>query len=234
MRFENRRSDSGCAGSSHRRSTGGRTRGLRTGRGQPERGPGTGRNGGFRPGHGRTDRVGDGAEGEKLPDLLKDFQAANPDVKITVTPIPWDAAHDKFTSAITAQKTPDVAMIGTTCMGEFAGLDALEPTPASIDKSKFLAGAQATTEVGGTSFGIPWHVETRLVYYRTDLAEKAGFSTPPTDWDGLEAMAKAIQDKAGAKWGINLQPGGTDSWQTVTGRLARPARDPGEVVPAFH
>ena len=175
-----------------------------------------------------------GAEGEKLPDLLKDFQAANPDVKITVTPIPWDAAHDKFTSAISAQKTPDVAMIGTTCMGEFAGLDALEPTPASIDKSKFLAGAQATTEVGGTSFGIPWHVETRLVYYRTDLAEKAGFSTPPTDWDGLEAMAKAIRDKAGAKWGINLQPGGTDSWQTVTGRLARPARDPGEVVPAFH
>ena len=234
MRFEHRRSDSGCAGSSHRRSTGGRTRGLRTGRGQPERAPGTGRNGGFRPGHGRTDRVGDGAEGEKLPDLLKDFQAANPDVKITVTPIPWDAAHDKFTSAISAQKTPDVAMIGTTCMGEFAGLDALEPTPASIDKSKFLAGAQATTEVGGTSFGIPWHVETRLVYYRTDLAEKAGFSTPPTDWDGLEAMAKAIRDKAGAKWGINLQPGGTDSWQTVTGRLARPARDPGEVVPAFH
>ena len=156
-----------------------------------------------------------GAEGETLPDLLKEFEAANPDVKINVTAIPWDAAHDKFTTAITAQKTPDVAMIGTTWMGEFAGLDALDPTPTSIDKGKFFSGAWSTTEVGGTSYGIPWYVETRLVYYRTDLAEKAGFSTPPTDWDGLKAMAGAMQEKAGAKWGINLQPGGTGSWQTV-------------------
>jgi multiple sugar transport system substrate-binding protein len=156
-----------------------------------------------------------GAEGEKLPDLLKEFEAANPDVHVNVTAIPWSAAHDKFTTAITAQKTPDLAMIGTTWMGEFAGLDALDPTPASIDKSAFFPGAWGTTEVGGTSFGIPWYVETRLVYYRTDLAEKAGITTPPTDWDGLKAMAKAMKEKAGTKWGINLQPGGTGSWQTV-------------------
>ena len=156
-----------------------------------------------------------GAEGEKLPELLKEFESANPDVHVTVTAIPWSAAHDKFTTAITAQKTPDLAMIGTTWMGEFAGLGALDPTPASIDPSAFFSGAWKTTEVNGASYGIPWYVETRLVYYRTDLAQKAGITTPPSDWDGLKAMAKAMQDKAGAKWGINLQPGGTGSWQTV-------------------
>ena len=71
-----------------------------------------------------------GAEGEKLPTLAKEFEAANPGVKVNVTAIPWDAAHDKFTTAITAGKTPDVAMVGTTWMGEFAGLGALDPTPA--------------------------------------------------------------------------------------------------------
>jgi multiple sugar transport system substrate-binding protein len=156
-----------------------------------------------------------GAEGENLPTLTKEFEAANPGVKVDVTAIPWDAAHDKFTTAITANKTPDVAMVGTTWMGEFAGMGALDPTPGQIDKSVFFDGAQKTTEVGGTSYGIPWYVETRLVYYRTDLAEKAGITTPPTDWDGLKAMAKAMQDKAGAKWGIGLQAGGTGSWQSV-------------------
>ena len=39
-------------------------------------------------------------------------------------------------------------------------------------------------------------------------------TTPPTDWEGLKAMAKAMQDKAGAKYGIGLQAGGTGSWQT--------------------
>ena len=156
-----------------------------------------------------------GAEGEKLPTLAKEFEAANPGVKVQVTAIPWDAAHDKFTTAITANKTPDVAMVGTTWMGEFAGMGALDPTPGEIDKSVFFEGAQKTTEVDGTSYGIPWYVETRLVYYRTDLAEKAGITSPPTDWDGLKAMAKAMQDKADATWGIGLQAGGVGSWQSI-------------------
>jgi multiple sugar transport system substrate-binding protein len=156
-----------------------------------------------------------GAEGEKLPALAKEFEAANPGAKVNVTAIPWDAAHDKFTTAITANKTPDAAMVGTTWMGEFAGLGALDVTPPSIDKSAFFDGAWKTTEVDGTSYGVPWYVETRLVYYRTDLAKKAGFATPPKDWEGLKAMAKAMQDKAGAKWGIGLQAGGVGSWQTV-------------------
>ena len=156
-----------------------------------------------------------GTEGENLPKLLTSFQQANPGVKVTVTPIPWDAAHNKFTTAITAQSLPDAAMVGTTWMGEFADLGALDPTPSSIDTSGFFPGALDTTKVGGTSYGVPWYVETRLVYYRKDLAAKAGITTPPTDWDGLKAMAKAMQDKAGAKYGINLQPGGQGSWQTV-------------------
>ena len=156
-----------------------------------------------------------GAEGDKLPTLAKQFESANPGAKVNVTAIPWDAAHDKFTTAITAGKTPDAAMVGTTWMGEFAGLGALDPTPPSFDKSQFFPGAQKTTEVDGTSYGIPWYVETRLVYYRTDLAKKAGYTTPPKDWEGLKAMAKAMQDKAGAKWGIGLQAGATGSWQSI-------------------
>lgn len=156
-----------------------------------------------------------GAEGDNLSKLTKDFEAANPGVKVQVTAIPWDAAHDKFTTAITAGKTPDVAMVGTTWMGEFASSNAIDPTPASIDKSSFFEGAQKTTEVNGTSYGIPWYVETRVVYYRSDLAKKAGYQTVPNNWQGLKDMAKAMQTKAGAKWGIGLQAGGEGSWQTL-------------------
>ena len=155
-----------------------------------------------------------GGEGDKLPALAKEFEADNPGVKVNVTAIPFDSAHDKLATAITAGKTPDVSQIGTTWMGEFAE-QALDPTPSTIDKASFFEGAQKTTEVGGTSYGVPWYVETRLVYYRKDLAAKAGITTLPTDWPGLKDMAKAMQDKAGAKWGIDLQPGATGSWQTI-------------------
>jgi multiple sugar transport system substrate-binding protein len=156
-----------------------------------------------------------GAEGEKLPALAEDFEAENPDATVEVTAIPWDSAHDKFTTAITAGETPDAAMVGTTWMGEFAGLGALDPTPSSIDSGAFFEGAWSTTEVDGTSYGVPWYVETRLIYYRTDLAEQAGWSEPPTDWEGLKQMAADMQSKAGAEWGIGLQAGGVGSWQSV-------------------
>ncbi|MEN3361107.1 MAG: multiple sugar transport system substrate-binding protein, partial [Mycobacteriales bacterium] len=59
-----------------------------------------------------------GTEGEKLSVLAKGFEAANPGVTVKVTPVPWDAAHDKIATAIAGRQTPDVSLIGTTWMGE--------------------------------------------------------------------------------------------------------------------
>ena len=156
-----------------------------------------------------------GAEGEKLGAFAREFTAANPDAKVNVTAVPWDAAHQKIASAIAAKQTPDVSMIGTTWQGEFAKTGALDPTPADlIAKDAFFPGAWETTVVDGTAYSVPWYVETRVVFYRKDLAAKAGITKPPASWDELKAMAKAMQ-AGGAKWGINLQPGKTGSWQSV-------------------
>jgi len=154
-----------------------------------------------------------GTEGEELGVLAESFMADNPDITVTVTPVPWDAAHDRIVNAIAGGEVPDVTMVGTTWMGEFAALGGLDPTPSNIDPSAFFEGAWNTTVVDGTSYAVPWYVETRLLYYRTDLAEEGGVTEAPATWDDLKALAEGIQG-AGAEYGINLQPGGTGSWQT--------------------
>jgi multiple sugar transport system substrate-binding protein len=157
-----------------------------------------------------------GTEGERLSELAAEFMAENPDADVQVTPVPWDAAHQKISGAIASQETPDVSMIGTTWMGEFAQTGALDQTPTDlIDQTAFFEGAWETGVVDGTSYGVPWYVETRLIYYRTDLAEEAGFTEPPQTWDELKEFARAMQEDAGAEWGLYLQPGGTGSWQSV-------------------
>jgi multiple sugar transport system substrate-binding protein len=153
-----------------------------------------------------------GAEGDALGAFAETFMEEFPDVTVNVTPVPWDAAHDRIVSAIAGGEVPDVTMVGTTWMGEFATLGGLDPTPANIDGSQFFEGAWNTTIVDGVSYAVPWYVETRLVYYRTDLAEEGGAPEPAT-WDDLKAMASSMQE-AGAEFGISLQPGGTGSWQT--------------------
>lgn len=150
-----------------------------------------------------------GAEGESLSVLADAFMDEFPDISVDVTPVPWDAAHDRIVNAIAGGEVPDVTMVGTTWMGEFAALGGLDPTPANIDGGQFFEGAWNTTIVQGTSYAVPWYVETRLLYYRTDL----GVTEAPANWDDLKAAAATMQE-SGAAFGISLQPGGTGAWQT--------------------
>lgn len=151
-----------------------------------------------------------GAEGEKLDVLAKDFMAQNPGVTVKVTPIAWEIAHDKLLTSVAGGQTPDVSQMGTTWMGEFAATGALEEVPDSIDMESFFEGARNTAIIDDKPMGVPWYVETRLLYYRKDIAEKAGITEPPANWDELKAMAKAMKEKGGARYGIALAP---DNWQ---------------------
>lgn len=151
-----------------------------------------------------------GAEGEALPDFVKAFEDANPGVTVEVTAIPWDAAYSKIQTAIAGGTTPDIAMMGSTWMADFA--DAFQTVPTDLDTSGSFPGAVASTKVGDRMTGAPWYVDTRVLYYRTDLAAKAGWTKAPTTWDELSQMAADMQSKAGAEYGIRL-PGGNDSFQ---------------------
>jgi multiple sugar transport system substrate-binding protein len=149
---------------------------------------------------------GMGNEGTKLQVLADAFMAENPDVKISVTPVDWGQAVAKLQTAIGGRQTPDISQMGTDMMGQFVETGALEPVPANFDPSAYFESAWNTGVVNGTAYAVPWYVETRLLYYRTDIAEKAGITAPPKTWDELKTMAKAMQEQGGADWGISLGP----------------------------
>jgi multiple sugar transport system substrate-binding protein len=151
-----------------------------------------------------------GNEGVQLKVLAEAFMKANPGTTINVTPVDWGQAVAKLQTAIAGHQTPDVSQMGTDMMGQFAETGALEPVPADFLPATYFESAWNTNIVDGTVVGVPWYVETRLLYYRTDIAEKAGITAPPATWDELTTMATAMQSKGEAKWGISL---GTKNWQ---------------------
>ncbi|MFD4024926.1 sugar ABC transporter substrate-binding protein [Streptomyces sp. NPDC058576] len=155
-----------------------------------------------------------GAEGEKLADVAEVYEKANPNITVKVTPIGWDVAHQKLVSAAAAGTLPDVAQMGGSYLGEFAELGVLEPVDTKVfDKKAFFPAGWEQGEVDGTAYGVPWYVDTRVLYYRTDLAEKAGVSAAPANWKQLQDLATAYQKKAGTKWGLSIQPSGLDTVQ---------------------
>jgi multiple sugar transport system substrate-binding protein len=94
--------------------------------------------------------------------------------------------------------------MGTDMMGQFVETGALEPVGNAVDPSVYFESAWQTGVVDGQAYGVPWYVETRVLYYRTDIAEQAGITTAPASWDDLKSMAQALQSKGGAEYGIAL------------------------------
>ncbi|HWU46132.1 MAG TPA: sugar ABC transporter substrate-binding protein [Humibacter sp.] len=153
-----------------------------------------------------------GTEGELLQGFVSTFEKSNPGVKVNVTAIPWGSAYSKFQTAIAAGNTPDIAMMGTTWMPDFA--NAFSAVPTNFGTTDFFPGAVDSTKVGGHVTGVPWYVDTRVLYYRTDLAAKAGWTNAPTSWDQLKQLASDLKSKAGAKYGFNM-PAGDGSFQST-------------------
>ena len=78
-----------------------------------------------------------GTEGDNLGVLADQFMEEFPDVSVEVTAIPWNAANERIVSAIAGGEVPDVSLIGTTWMGEFAHArwpraDAREHRPGAV------------------------------------------------------------------------------------------------------
>src|SRR4051812_15158155 len=156
-----------------------------------------------------------GTEGEKLADVAAAYEKAHPNITVKVTPVGWDVAHQKLVAAAAAGKLPDVVQMGGSYLGEFADMGVLEPVDTGTFKEDdFFPAAWQQGSYDGKTYGVPWYVDTRVLFYRTDLAEKAGIEAAPGTMAGLRSAAEAYQKKAGTKWGLSIQPGGLDTVQS--------------------
>ena len=121
------------------------------------------------------------------------------DTGIKVSVVPHPAASDQSYSQLVrafSQKSSsiDVAMIDVVWPGALAPyLVNLKPKLAAQSKIHSAGIVQADT-VGGKLVGMPWFGDFGLLYYRTDLLKKYGYSAPPKTWSQLFAMAKKIQE----------------------------------------
>ena len=144
-----------------------------------------------------------GREGEVVQELVKEFESAHPNVHIKVQQIPWTAAHEKLLTAHVGDAAPDIAQLGNTWIPEFVALRALQPLDSAlalshvVSAANFFPGIWQTNLIEGTAYGVPWYVDTRVVFYRKDLLEQAGYQTFPTTWEDWIAAMRAIKRVVG-------------------------------------
>lgn len=159
-----------------------------------------------------------GREGEVVQQLLPEFERRNPDVRVRAQQLPWSAAHEKLLTAYAGDAMPDVFQLGNTWIPEFVALRAVEPLDGRLTGSgatalaDFFPGVLTPNVIDGATYALPWYVDTRLLFYRTDLLAAAGYAEPPRAWDAwLDAMQRIRDQSAGAGYAILLP---LDDWTT--------------------
>lgn len=144
-----------------------------------------------------------GREAEVVGELVREFEAENPGIRVEVQNIPWTAAHEKLLTAYAADGLPDLCQLGNTWIPEFATLQALTPLQPYVQASgevvpeDYFPGIWDTNLINGQLVGIPWYVDTRLLFYRKDLLREAGYDHPPRDWAEWERMNAALKQRMG-------------------------------------
>lgn len=143
-----------------------------------------------------------GIEGEALETFATDFERSHPGSTVAVQALPWSAAQEKLLTAFAADALPDVIALGNTWLPQFVALRALAPLddllgPAAHAIHAGFAATRASVTFEGKLFAMPWYLDTRLLFYRRDLLERAGFKTPPTSWVGWLEQLAAISAASG-------------------------------------
>ncbi len=144
-----------------------------------------------------------GREGEVVQELVHDFERLHPGIHVRVQQIPWSAAHEKLLTAYVGRSTPDVAQLGNTWVSEFSALNALEPLDpwvarsTTVARTDFFDGIWDTNVIDNVLYGVPWYVDTRVLFYRKDLLTKAGWDSLPSTWPEWKRAMQAVKRAAG-------------------------------------
>ncbi|HTO91753.1 MAG TPA: extracellular solute-binding protein [Candidatus Sulfotelmatobacter sp.] len=143
-----------------------------------------------------------GREGEVVEERVREFERES-GIRVEVQQIPWSAAHEKLITSFVGQSTPDVAQLGNTWVSEFTALHSLEPLDARVLHSAevhpqgYFPGIWDTNVIDGKLRGIPWYVDTRVLFYRRDLLKRAGYDSIPGTWQGWRQAMEAVRRLAG-------------------------------------
>jgi multiple sugar transport system substrate-binding protein len=149
-----------------------------------------------------------GPDGPFMGTLTDNFNAANPNIQVTMTSQP--EYYTQLGTAAASNALPDVAIIHADQVATQAFRNVIRPidevvTQVGVTSSDFPEAVWNAGEVAGKRYAIPLDIHPGVLYYNMDLLEKAGISAAPTTDAEFQAAAQALT--TGSEKGFLLTSG---------------------------
>jgi fructooligosaccharide transport system substrate-binding protein len=147
--------------------------------------------------------------------ILKQFQAENPNVTITLEDFPFAQYYQKLTTALAGGSGPDVYWIDVRT-AEFAKRGALLPLDKYVTSewtSDVFPVALKEGEWNGKRYAVPMHELANGIFVNKALFQQAGIAVPHDlneawTWSQLREIGLKLTDRGGGtttRWGFGSQ-----------------------------
>jgi len=176
-----------------------------------------------------------------LTDAKARFEAANPDITVTLSKMPSTEADYNTKTALMLQtdSSVDVMVVDSFLVPSLVAGDNLAPIPVDswADwETQFSSSIRDGMTIGGNVYALPYSTDTRGLYYNIEVFKQAGIRTPwnPKSWDDVIAAVAELH-KAGVEYPLWMNAskaqgeattmqtfeillGGTDDWLYENGK----------------
>ena len=157
---------------------------------------------------------------QAIDTLIKQFEAANPGIKVKHTHIPYDDFRVKIAAAIPAGQGPDVVQLFYGWLQDYLKAGLLQPLPADafsvveIEKEFFPIVQQM--KLDGKYYALPTAVRSLALFWNKTLFKEAGLDPerPPATLEEIVDYARKLTKRSPngdlLQAGLTIDMGGQD------------------------
>ena len=161
-----------------------------------------------------------GALTEVVDSIVADFEAENPDIKVNaIYSGNYDDTRVRALSALNSGDPAQLAVMFSIDAYDLIEQDLILPFDDVVSGAEganwlksFYPALMANGNIEGKTWGIPFQRSTIVAYYNKDMFRAAGLDpeSPPTSWDELISMGKALTTDGA--YGIMIPSTGYPYW----------------------
>ena len=148
-----------------------------------------------------------GGDGANMATMIADYQKSSGS-SVEATLLSWgNPYYTKLSLAASSGRPPDTCVVHLSRLPLLAQAGLLEPvadqfSAAEVTEDKFTPAAWEKATVDGTTYAVPLDTHPFVLYYNTELADKAGLTEsgglkPMNNSDDFVNALKAMKDSSG-------------------------------------
>lgn len=175
-------------------------------------------------------------------ELVEEWNAAHPDVKVEYVQGSWDSIHDQLLTSFEGGEAPDIIHDASDDLADFAYggylADLSELLPERL-KSDIPPRSWETATFGDGIYGVPFLQEPRVLIANAEWLKESGVRIPtpekPWTWEEFRSIAKELsgEGKYGVAWPLKEPVSATLNLSLSTGGQMFHRGEDGKVTVRF-